>query len=58
MNDQVRAAVIAVAQSLFPVLILLGVLDLDDTQIAAIMLFITNSLTLVMLAFKKGQTAG
>lgn len=58
MNDNIRAAIIALAQSLFPVLVLLNVIDLDETQIAAIMLFITNAITLVALFFKGGQQQG
>lgn len=58
MNDQLRAAIIAVAQSFFPLIVLLGIVSLSDTQIAAIMLFITNAITLVALAAKKGQEPG
>jgi hypothetical protein len=57
MTDQIRAGLIALAQSFFPLIVLLGVVDLDDTQIAAIMLFITNSITLAALLFKQGQSA-
>lgn len=57
MNDQIRAAIIAVAQSFLPLLVLLGIVSLDDTQMAAIMLFITNSVTLIALAMKQGQQA-
>lgn len=58
MNDQIRAAIIAVAQSFLPLLVLLGIVELSDTQIAAIMLFITNAITLVALTMKKGQEPG
>ncbi len=57
MNDQIRAAIIAVVQSLLPALVLLNVVSLDDTQIAAIMLFITNAVTLFALLVKSGQEA-
>lgn len=50
MSNQLRAAIIAVAQSAFPVLILIGI-DLSDTAIAAIMLVITNTITLLALIF-------
>ena len=57
MTDLHRAAIIAFVQSLFPVLILLGVIQLTDQQIAAIMLAVGNSLTLLMLVWKQGQQA-
>jgi len=50
MSNRVRAAIIALAQSIFPVLILAGV-DLSDDAIAAIMLVITNVVTLLALMF-------
>lgn len=58
MNDQLRAAIIAVAQSFLPLLVLLGIVELDDTQMAAIMLFITNAVTLGALLMKQGQQPG
>ena len=48
MTNAQRAAIIAFAQSTFPVLILAGV-NLSDTAIAAIMLVITNAVTLIAL---------
>lgn len=57
MNDKFRAALIAFVQSLFPVLILFGVVEFTDTQIASIMLAISNGLTLAMLLWKNGQEA-
>ena len=48
MSNGIRAAIIALAQSIFPVLILAGV-DLSDEAIAAIMLVITNAVTLIAL---------
>ena len=50
MSNRIRAGIIALAQSLFPVLILVGV-DLSDEAIAAIMLVITNTVTLAALLF-------
>lgn len=50
MSNQFRAAIIALIQSVFPVLVLLGV-DLSDDAIAAIMLVITNTMTLLALLF-------
>ena len=58
MTDLHRAAIIAFVQSLFPVLILLGLIQLSDQQIAAIMLAVGNSLTLAMLLLKNGQQPG
>lgn len=57
MNDNQRAAIIAFLQSLFPVAVLLG-LNIDSQAQAAIMLAITNGMTLFMLLWKKGQEPG
>lgn len=58
MNDELRAAIIAIAQSLFPVLNLTGILELTSDEISIVMLFITNIITTVFLFFKKGQEEG
>ena len=50
MSNTLRAAIIALAQSIFPVLVLLGV-DLSSEAISAIMLVITNTVTLTALIF-------
>lgn len=50
MSNRIRAAIIALAQSAFPMLILVGV-DLSDEAIAAAMLVITNTVTLIALLF-------
>jgi hypothetical protein len=50
MSNELRAAIISVAQSAFPVMVFLGV-DLSDAAIAAIMLVITNTITLLALIF-------
>lgn len=55
INDNLRAGIIALAQSFFPLIVLLGIVQLDDTQIAAIMLFITNAITVAALLAKQGQ---
>lgn len=57
MNDNQRAAIIAFLQSLFPIAVLLG-LNIDSQAQAAIMLAITNGMTLFMLLWKKGQQPG
>lgn len=58
MNDQLRAAIIAAIQSLFPVLNILGIVNLTSDQISVLMLCITNFITLFFLAYKKGQSPG
>ena len=50
MSNELRAAIISVAQSVFPLMVFLGV-DLSDDAIAAIMLVITNTITLLALIF-------
>lgn len=57
MSDTQRAAIIAFIQSLFPIAVLLG-LSVDSNAQAAIMLAITNGMTLFMLMWKHGQSAG
>lgn len=49
--NQINAAVFAVVQSLIPALILLGVLDWTADTTAAVLLVVTNTLTLVGLIF-------
>jgi hypothetical protein len=56
MTDQQRAALIAVISSFFPVLNLIGIVDLTSDEISILMLFITNALTTVML-FWRPKTA-
>ena len=57
LNDNVRAAFIAFVQSLLPLLVLLGLVELTDTQISGIMLAVTNGMTLAALLFKQGQSS-
>lgn len=57
LNDQTRAAIIAFAQSVFPVLLIAGIIDLSEEEIGAVMLVIANGLTLAALLFPKGQAA-
>lgn len=45
------AGVMAIVNSLFPALILLGVVDWTPDQVAAVVLVISNSLTFVGLLF-------
>lgn len=51
MSNEQRAALIATLQSLFPLAVILGV-NVTDVQQAAIMLAITNSITLFFLFWK------
>lgn len=48
-SDKIRAALIATAQSMFPVLNLMGVLDLTSDEISIMMLAINNAVTLIFL---------
>ena len=48
-SEQIRAAIIAVIQSLLPALVLLNVVHLTSDAIAAIMLVVTNTVTLAFL---------
>lgn len=57
MNDLLRAAIISVAQSLFPVLQVVGVVSFTGDEVAIIMAFVTNTVTLLFLAVKYGQQA-
>lgn len=49
--NQINAAVFAVVQSLVPALVLLGVLSWTTDQVAAVMLVVSNTLTLIGLVF-------
>ena len=57
MNDMLRGAIIAALNSLFPVLNLVGVLNLTGDQISIVMLFANNLITLLFLIVKYGQSA-
>lgn len=54
--NQINAAVIALIQSLFPALVLLGVIDWSSDTIAAVMLVVTNTVTLIGLFFALSKT--
>lgn len=58
LNDTARAAVLALIQSVFPVLLIAGVVELDEAEIGAIMLFVANALTVIALVVKTGQEQG
>lgn len=50
--DQIRAAIIATVQSLFPVLNLTGIISLTGDDISIVMLCVTNVVTLGFLFLK------
>lgn len=52
MTDKQRAGVIGFLQSLFPVLVVLGIAELNADQISILMLCINNGLTLLALFWK------
>lgn len=58
MNDQIRAGIIAFVQSVFPVLVILNIVELSDVQQNVVILCINNGLTLAMLLWKEGQQRG
>lgn len=57
LNDQTRAAVIALAQSAFPALVAMGIIHpIDQATTGVFMLFFSNLITFAALAFKSGQS--
>lgn len=55
MNDTLRGLIIGLIQSLFPVLEILDVVSFTGDEIATLMLFLTNTVTLLFWAIKYGQ---
>ena len=55
MNDKVRFAIVAVFNSVIPLLQSFGVVSFTGDQVAQIMLVVNNSLGLIMLFWKTGQ---
>ena len=55
-SAQIRAAIIAVVQSVFPALVLLNVIDWTSDTIAAVMLVVTNVVTLTFLLLPNAPT--
>lgn len=53
MSHELRAALIATIQSIFPVLNLTGVVSLTGDEISIIMLAINNAVTLLFLILSK-----
>lgn len=51
-DDRVRAALIALVSSILPVLQLAGIVHLSAREIAAVMLCVTNVVTLLGLMIK------
>jgi hypothetical protein len=58
MNDDVRMLIMATAQSVFPVLNIIGVLNLTADEISLIMVLFGNLVLLAARVLKKGQSAG
>lgn len=58
LNDTTRAAILALVQSIFPILLIAGIVELDEAAIGAIMLFVANALTVIALVAKTGQEQG
>jgi hypothetical protein len=58
MNDATRAAMMALAQSIVNLLVLLKVFELDAAQLGAVNLVLNNGVLLFALLYKKGQQAG
>ena len=54
-SEQIRAAIIAVIQSLLPALVLLHVIDWTSDTIAAVMLVVTNTVTLFFLLLPNAE---
>ncbi len=57
-SEQIRAAIIAMIQSLFPALVLLGVISWTSDTIAAVMLVVTNVVTLGFLLLPRKEEPG
>ena len=57
MTDQIRFAIMSVVAATFPVLGILGIVNLSPEQELAITAFITQLVLLASLVFKKGQAA-
>ena len=55
MNDKLRFAIMSVVTATFPMLTLLGIVELSGEQVAAIEYFIVQVLLLVALVFPQGQ---
>lgn len=57
-NDNVRALLLELIRSVFPVLVIFGVAEFTDQEVATIMLMIGYLTSLLALVFKKGQQPG
>lgn len=58
MNDVTRATLIALINSIFPALEILGLISLTGDEIAQIMVTVSYAVTFLALVWKKGQKAG
>lgn len=57
-NDNVRALLLEMIRSVFPVLVIFGIAEFTEQEVAAIMLMIGYLTSLLALVFKKGQQPG
>lgn len=57
-NDNVRALLLELIRSVFPVLVIFGIANFTDQEVATIMLMIGYLTSLLALIFKKGQQPG
>lgn len=60
-NDSARALLLELVRTIFPVLVIFGVIkegEFTDTEVATIMLMIGYLTSLLALVFKKGQQPG
>ena len=56
MSDDVRLLIMATLQSVFPVLNIVGVLNLTADEISLVMVLLGNLVLLGARVFKKGQS--
>lgn len=56
MNDALRTALRSAVESVIALVVILGLFDLSGEQVGAIMLVVTNFLTLTMFFWKSGQS--
>ena len=57
-NDNTRAAFIGLVNAVVPTLVLLGVVEWTDEQVAGVMASIVAGTTFLGLLFKRGQQSG
>jgi hypothetical protein len=55
MTDALRTALRSFIESIISLIVILAIFDLTAEQVGAIMLVVTNALTLTMFFWKSGQ---